>query len=104
MTRSISKLGLMAGLAFLLVPVAVGQNTVDKRPNRRLPNNYGKLDLSDAQKEKIYSLQDKYGDQIDALQTQIDKLKEKRDTEIRNVLTTKQKQDLSKVESSKDKK
>lgn len=71
----------------------------EKKPSPRLPNNYGKLDLSDAQKDQIYTAQAKYNGQIDALEEQIKSLKEKRDDEIEAVLTAAQKQKLKALQS-----
>jgi hypothetical protein len=65
-----------------------------RKVTRRLPNNYGKLQLNDAQKETIYGLQTMYNSKIEALEEQIQMLKEQRDAEIEAVLTPAQKQAL----------
>lgn len=66
-----------------------------EKPSGRLPNNYGKLGLTDAQKEKIYSIQAGYADRIEELMQQIEELRTKRDGEIAAVLTAEQRDRLS---------
>ena len=68
----------------------------------RLPPQYGKLGLTDAQKTKVYGVQDKFEDQIDALEKQISALKAKRDQEIEAVLTDDQRKILKALVESKD--
>jgi len=71
----------------------------------RLPSGFGKLDVTDTQKQKIYAIQAKYKEQIDALNKQIDELQNKRDTEIEAVLTPEQKEKLKSAQKeSADKK
>lgn len=60
----------------------------------RLPNNYAKLGISEAQRKSIYGIQAKYNEQIDALTKQIEDLRGKRDAEIEAVLTPEQKEKL----------
>ncbi len=64
-------------------------------PTHRVPPGYSKLGLTDQQKEDIYALQGKYYPQIQALDKQVDTLKDKRDAEVEKVLTPKQKQLLT---------
>lgn len=61
-----------------------------EKPSNRLPNNYGKLELSGAQKDSIYKVQDQYGSEIEALIKQVETLRQKRDAEIAAVLTAEQ--------------
>jgi len=68
----------------------------------RLPAQYGKLGLTDAQKTKIYGVQGKYEDQLDALEKQISDLKAKRDQEIETVLSDDQRKILKALVESKD--
>lgn len=68
----------------------------------RLPAQYGKLGLTDAQKAKIYGVQGKYEDQLDALEKQINDLKAKRDHEVEAVLTDDQRKILKALVESKD--
>lgn len=76
----------------------------DKKPSPRLPNNYGKLELSEAQKDQVYAAQAKFNGQIDALEEQIKALKDKRDEEIEKVLTPAQKQKLKTLQTESKKK
>jgi hypothetical protein len=62
-------------------------------PRHRLPPYYAKV-VDDAQKEKIYAIQDKHAARIDALEAELKAAREKRDTEIEGVLTSKQKADI----------
>ncbi len=76
----------------------------EKTPSPRLPNNFGKLELSDAQKDQIYAAQARYNGQIDVLEEQIKSLKEKRDAEIEKVLSLAQKQKLKTLQTEPKKK
>jgi Spy/CpxP family protein refolding chaperone len=60
----------------------------------QLPQGWGKIGLTDEQKQKVYKVQAKYNEQIDKLEAQIKELKEKRDTERYEVLTAEQKKRL----------
>lgn len=64
---------------------------------RRLPKYYGKVNLSDAQRFKIYDIQGAYETQLDRLEQQIVQLKEKRDAEVRGVLTLQQQRKLDQL-------
>lgn len=68
-----------------------------KAPAGRVPPGYGKLNLSNKQKEEIYAVQDKYKEQIAELQKQIEDLRIARDADIHAVLTAEQKAELAKV-------
>ena len=65
----------------------------------RLPHHYGKLELKDEQREKIYKIQAKYADKIAKLQKELDALKGKVDTESQKVLTTTQRRNLAKFKA-----
>ncbi|GIX03861.1 MAG: hypothetical protein KatS3mg113_0867 [Planctomycetaceae bacterium] len=69
----------------------------------RLPNNFGQLGLSNEQRQKIYSIQSKYNEQIEELTRQVDALKKKRDEEIENVLTAAQKEQLKQLREKRSK-
>jgi Spy/CpxP family protein refolding chaperone len=60
----------------------------------QLPQGWGKIGLTDEQKQKVYKIHAKYNDQIDKLEAQIKELKEKRDHERYDVLTAEQKKRL----------
>lgn len=68
-----------------------------------LPMNWGKIGLSDEQKQDIYKLQAKYGGEIDKLEAKIRELKSKRDAEMKGVLTPEQKKRLEDILLGKDK-
>ena len=79
--------------------------TEAKKPTApRLPNNYGKLDLAEDQKERIKFVLGKYNEQIDELEDRIKLLKEKRDKEVQAVLTAEQKSKLAALETETKKK
>ena len=73
---------------------AAEKKAEDKKPTNRLPSNYGKLGLTDAQKDKVYAVQEKYDAQLDALEEQIKLLKAKRSSETEAVLSVEQKKIL----------
>jgi hypothetical protein len=62
-----------------------------------LPANWGKIGLSDDQKQSIYKIQGKYSDEIDKLDARIKELKATRDKEMRGVLTADQKKRLEEL-------
>jgi Spy/CpxP family protein refolding chaperone len=83
-----------------------GKTTVDAKtktkstkraydPARRVPNFFGQLGLSDAQKESIYKIQGKHMPQIDALEKQLEDLRVQMLAECESVLTGPQKQMLA---------
>lgn len=59
-----------------------------------LPPNWGKLGLSDEQKQNIYKIQNKHDAEIDKLEAKIKELKDARLKEMRAVLTADQKKRL----------
>jgi hypothetical protein len=69
-----------------------------KEPKGRLPA-YFKDVVSAEQREKIYAIQQKYVEQIEALQTQLENLRKKQSDEIDAVLT---KEQLDKVAAQRD--
>lgn len=71
--------------------------TTRKKPRGRVPNHYGKLGLTNDQKEKIYAIQANYRDQINALQEQINELQQEEASEIYLVLSDVQKESLRKI-------
>lgn len=75
-----------------------------KKPRGRLPNNYGKIGITSAQRTKIYGIQADYNGKIEALEKQIAELKEKRDGEIEAVLTPDQKKKLQELQGATKKK
>jgi Spy/CpxP family protein refolding chaperone len=59
-----------------------------------LPANWGKLGLTEDQKQKVYRVQNKYNEEIDLLELKIKELKEKMAKERFEVLTPEQKKRL----------
>lgn len=78
-------------------PAAPAAGAPAKKTINRLPNNYGKLDLTSSQKQKIYDAQNKYREQIEALEKQIADLAAKRAAEVEAVLTPEQKTKLAEL-------
>ncbi len=68
-----------------------------KKPKGRLPNHYGKLNLSDIQRDKIYKIQANYKSEIDSLKKQLAELNKKKNAEIVTVLEPSQKTILDKI-------
>jgi Spy/CpxP family protein refolding chaperone len=108
----------MRGFRFLVVAFALlalcspwveGQDPTkpkdskDPAPKMRgqLPQNWGKLGLSDEQKQKIYDAQNKHRAKIDALQKQITELKDQEKKDMENVLTDAQKARLREIVAGK---
>lgn len=71
--------------------------TDEEKATGRLPNNYGKLGLSDKQKKSIYETQGKYATEISELVRKVEELRTKRDTEVEAVLTAEQKTKLKEL-------
>jgi Spy/CpxP family protein refolding chaperone len=67
-----------------------------------LPMNWGKIGLTDDQKQQIYRIQGKYNDEIDKLDAKIKELKATRDKEMKAVLTDDQKKRLEAILLGKD--
>ncbi|HEX4609495.1 MAG TPA: hypothetical protein VH092_14955, partial [Urbifossiella sp.] len=68
-----------------------------------LPPSWGKLGLTDVQKQDVYSIQNKYGTEIDKLDAKIKEMKAARDKEMKAVLTPEQKKRLEEILVGKDK-
>lgn len=73
-----------------------------KKP--RLPNYFGKLNITDDQRGKILDTLTEFNDQIDALEEQIQELRTKRDAEVRAILNEKQRDMLADLEGEAKKK
>ncbi len=72
--------------------------TTPKKPSTRLPNNFGKLELTDIQTARIKEVLGGYNAQIDQLEERIAALKERRDAEVQAMLTFPQKAKLAELE------
>jgi hypothetical protein len=94
-----------AVMVCLCTPVVTGQEKKGKVPagklRGQLPQNYGKLGLNDAQKQRIYGIQATYRDRIDVLEQQIEALKEEQRKEIEGVLSADQRSRLRAILSGK---
>jgi len=62
-----------------------------------LPPNWGKLGLTDSQKQAVYKTQTEYKQKIDSLKAQIAKLQEEERAEMLKVLTPEQKKRLAEL-------
>lgn len=69
-----------------------------------LPFYFGKLGLEDAQKEKLYAIDDDYAAKIAEIEKQIQKLEEERDAKMETLLTPGQKLRLSELREAAAKK
>lgn len=63
---------------------------VRKKPRGRLPAYYGQVGLSSKQRDDIYAAQAQFNEQIEVLRKQISVLEEKRDADVKAVLTPEQ--------------
>jgi Spy/CpxP family protein refolding chaperone len=71
---------------------------VEKKSSfRRLPNYFGQVGLSGAQKDEIYKIQETAGEQIESLRAQIETLEKKRDDDVRAVLTDEQRKKVDEL-------
>ncbi|MGC4002387.1 MAG: hypothetical protein QM811_04265 [Pirellulales bacterium] len=70
----------------------------------RLPPYYAKVDVDDKQREAIYKIQASYDPKLDKLEEELKAMREKRDAELRDVLTKAQQKALDEaIEESKSK-
>jgi Spy/CpxP family protein refolding chaperone len=69
----------------------------------RLPQNWGKIGLTDDQKKEIYKIQHKYDTEIDKLDAKIKELRKTKDTEIKAILTPDQQKRLAEIVVGKEK-
>lgn len=79
----------------------VGQDKVTTKYRGQLPANWGKLGLTDEQKQKIYEIQTKVREKTEELARQIRELKEKERKDMETVLTDEQKAALRKILADK---
>ena len=63
----------------------------------QLPQNWSKLGLTDEQKQRTYRIRNEYRTKIDALQKQIEELRDKERKELETVLTDAQKARLREI-------
>ncbi|MBI5759265.1 MAG: hypothetical protein HZA46_12170 [Planctomycetales bacterium] len=97
-------------MALVVAGVGIAQEKSDKKGDskekstNRLPDNYGKIGLTDAQKSKIYAIQEKARIEIDALQKQIAEKRAAEDKEIEAVLSPEQKAIVGKLKDEAESK
>lgn len=91
-------------LTLLCSPWTVG-NAADDKPDTKmrgqLPQSWGKLGLSDEQKQKIYRVQGEFRAKIDALEKQIMDLKSAEKKDLEKILTPAQKERLREILTGK---
>lgn len=93
------------GKATAKVQAAGAKPTADaEKPKGRVPNNYGKIGLSEEQRTKILSIQAKLDGEIDKLEAQIAQLKAQKEKEVEAVLTAEQKTKLAELTAATAKK
>lgn len=102
------RLGFVALLGGMLILTGglVGQEPKKDEPAKikgKLPSHWGKIGLSDSQKQTIYQIQAKYDPEIDKLEAKIAELKSTRDKEMKAILTADQKKALETAILGKDK-
>ena len=76
---------------------ATAKKSVTKKSKGRVPPHYGKLNLSNDQRNKIYEIKAGYKTQLDSLKKQLAELTQKQKTECEGVLTASQKSTLDKI-------
>src|SRR5262245_19893543 len=85
-----------------LVCVGQDKDKADEIPSAKrgqLPKLYTKLGLTQQQKEKVYGVRAHYRDKVEALQKQIDKLREEERERCEKVLSKEQLHALRKLKS-----
>lgn len=108
MHRWVLGLALMGVVALLVVgttpernqaqePVKGDQKALEAKLRGQLPPYWGKIGLSEEQKQKIYQIQSKYNSEIARLEAQVKELRSKRDQEMRAVLSEEQKKRLEEL-------
>ena len=68
-----------------------------------LPQNWGKIGLTEDQKQDVYKIQGKHNGEIDKLEAKIKEIKSARDKEMKGVLNADQKKKLDEILTGKDK-
>jgi Spy/CpxP family protein refolding chaperone len=95
--RRVQGMLLVLVAAFVLSGGLLGQEKV----KGVLPPNWGKLGLTDEQKQKVYKIEADYKGKIADLQKQIDELKGKEKEDMLKVLTDEQKKRLKDILAEK---
>ena len=84
---------------FALGGISLGQSAKDEPVKFKgvLPQNWGKLGLSDEQKQKVYKVQNDYDQKMATLEKQLKDLKAQEKGEMEKVLTDAQKARLKEI-------
>jgi TolA-binding protein len=82
---------------------ATKSETKETRVRGVLPQYFGKISLSDEQKQKIYKIQNEYSDRIDELEKKIEEMKAERNGKYMKELTKAQKERLDELKKARDK-
>lgn len=90
-------------LALVLIASAGinGQEKKDTKVKGVLPPNWGKLGLTDEQKQKVYKVQAEYADKIADLEAKITEMKTKQRADMEKVLSDEQKKRLKDILTGK---
>ncbi|MBL4886512.1 MAG: hypothetical protein JKY95_18545 [Planctomycetaceae bacterium] len=70
----------------------------------RVPNNYGKIGLSDEQRKKIYTIQSSYRTKMQSLLRELNDLRTQQNLEIQSTLTEQQRKELQTIIEAAQKK
>jgi len=91
------KLFIFVGCCSMLLGFGNAQEKREDKKRGFLPANFGKLGLSNEQKQKIYSIQAKYKSDIDELNKKVKKASDDQRSEIYSVLSNDQKEKLKEI-------
>jgi len=106
--RPLVAFALLAGFACLSADSLQSQEKKDAPPSKAkgfLPSSYGKIGLTDDQKQEIYKVQAKYKEEVKKLEDKIAEVRIEERKEINKVLTPDQRKKLAEVitgETSKE--
>ena len=97
--RILTVIALLAGIVLISNNGLFSQEKKDPPTKLKgmLPSNYGKLGLSDEQKQSIYKVQAKYDDEEKKLKQRLDEIKLEQKREYEKVLTADQKKRLFEI-------
>jgi len=97
-SMKIVRLAMVTGF---LVALSLSLTSVQAQDKKKgaLPANFGKLGLSDEQKQKVYSIQAKYKTEKDDLNKKLKKVTDDQNAEVFGVLTPDQKEKLKELTS-----
>ena len=102
MTRVFSHRLIFVAMLWSAMALAMGASGQDKgqqeKKKGRLPAYYADI-VTEAQRQQIYAVQEKYAKTLTALQDQIDAIEKQRDAEIEGVLDAQQKARLKAVKA-----